>query len=147
MKTALAFNSLRTITFLLAICLITEFAYAQTSPADYLKYAVEATEKGDYAGAIALCDRSIGLNNKNELAFYHRAYNRFMIGDFQGAVDDANRSIELNDKIADTFLLRAEARLKLGERWGAISDYNRARRLDGSVTMTHFAQNIIKSIF
>lgn len=131
----------------LLICLPVLFAGAQNSATDFLKYAVEATGKGDYTGAIALCDRSIALNNKNELAYYHRGYNRFMLGDYKGAIDDANTSIELNSNIADTYLLRAEARLKIGERWGAISDYNRARRIDGSGTLTHFAQNIVRAIF
>jgi tetratricopeptide (TPR) repeat protein len=122
-------------------------ANGQTSAIDYLRYAVEATENGDYAGAIALCDHSIALNNSNELAYYHRAFNRFMIGDFKGAVDDATKSIELNNRIADTYLLRAEARLKLGERRSAVGDYNRARKLDGSITFAHFAQNLFNAFF
>ncbi len=122
-------------------------AHAQTSSFDYLSYAVEATENGDYTGAIVLCNHSISLNNSNELAFYHRGYNRLMIGDFDGAIEDATRSIELNDRIADTYLLRAEARMKKGERFGALSDYNRARRIDGSVTISHLAQNLVKVLF
>ena len=119
----------------------------QTNAIDYLRYAVEATDKGDYAGAIALCDNSIALNNLNELAFYHRAFNLFMLGDFQGTIDDTTKSIEINDGIADAYLLRAEAKLKLGERMGAIADYNRARRLDGTITIAHFAQNFFKAFF
>jgi tetratricopeptide (TPR) repeat protein len=119
----------------------------QTTAIDYLRYAVEATESGDYTGAIVLCDHSISLDGNNELAFYHRAYNRLMVGDIHGAIEDTSKSIELNDRIADTFLLRAEAKLKLGERISAIADYNRARRLDGSITIAHFAQNLVKVIF
>jgi tetratricopeptide (TPR) repeat protein len=119
----------------------------QTSATDYLRYAVEATENGDYTGAIVLCDRSIELNNSNELAYYHRAYNRFMLGDFRGTINDTTKAIELNDRLADSFLLRAEAKLKTGERMSAFADYNRARRLDGSITITHFAQNIFKVLF
>jgi tetratricopeptide (TPR) repeat protein len=122
-------------------------AYCQDSAIDYLRYAVEATENKDFTAAIVLCDHSISLDSSNELAYYHRAYNRFRIGDFQGAVEDASISIGLNDRIADTWLLRAEAKLKLGERMSALADYNRARRLDGSVTITHLAQNFFKIIF
>jgi len=123
------------------------FAKGQTSAVDYLRYAVEATENGDYAGAIALCDYSIAIDNSNELVYYHRAFNRFTIGDYTGAIDDATKSIELNNSIADTYLLRAQARLKLGERMSAIGDYNRARKLDGSITFAHFAQNLLNAFF
>ena len=122
-------------------------AYSQNSAIDYLRYAVEATENKDYTAAIVLCNHSISLDSSNELAYYHRAYNKFMVGDFQGAIEDATISIELNDRIADTWLLRAEAKLKMGERMSALADYNRARRLDGSVTITHFAQNLFRIIF
>lgn len=132
---------------LTALFFLSNALTGQNSATDYLKYAVEATEKKDFAGAIALCDLSISLDEQNELAFYHRAYNRFMIGDFEGAIDDANKSIELNSSIADTYLLRAEAKLKLGYRMGAMADYNRARRLDGSSTIAHFAQNFINVFF
>lgn len=127
--------------------LFTTDSFGQTSAVDYLRYAVEATGNGDYTGAIVLCNHSIQLDNSNELAYYHRAYNRFMIGDFDGSIEDANTSIRLNDRIADTYLLRAEARMKKGERFGAFADYNRARRLDGSVTIIHMAQNLINVIF
>lgn len=120
---------------------------AQKSATDYLRYAVEATENQDYTGAIVLCDHSLTLDNRNELAWYHRAYNRFMLGDFTGALADINKSIDLNGNIADAYLLRAEVRLKLGERMSALGDYNRARKLDGSITVAHFAQNLFKFIF
>lgn len=120
---------------------------AQKSAIDYLRYAVEATENQDYTGAIVLCDHSIALDSRNELAWYHRAYNRFMMGDFKGAMKDVDQSIELNGNIADAYLLRAEVKLKLGERMSALSDYNRARRLDGSITVAHFAQNLFKFLF
>lgn len=125
----------------------TTVSYGQTSAVDYLRYAVEATENGDYTGAIVLCNHSIALDNGNELAYYHRAYNRFMIGDIDGSIEDATTSIKLNDRIADSYLLRAEARMRKGERFGALADYNRARRLDGSVTIIHMAQNLIGAIF
>ncbi|MBE0663308.1 MAG: hypothetical protein IH597_12690 [Bacteroidales bacterium] len=129
------------------LCLVSIYGKAQDTAIDFLRYAVEATEKKDYAGAIALCDRSIALDKRNELAFYHRAYNRFLLGDFKGAIEDTTKSIELNDQIADTYLLRAEANLKIGARFSAISDYNRARRLDGSITVAHIAQNLFNAIF
>lgn len=135
------------IIFITALCVGSIHVKAQETAIDFLRYAVEATEKQDYAGAIALCDRSIALDKHNELAFYHRAYNRFLLNDFKGAFEDATKSIELNDQIADTYLLRAEANLKIGERFSAISDYNRARRLDGSITVAHIAQNLFKVIF
>lgn len=134
--------------FVISVILLAPLSITgQTSAIDYLRYAVEATENGDYTGAIVLCDRSIELNNSNELAFYHRAYNRFLLGDFKGVIDDTTKAIELNDRLADSFLLRAEAKLKTGDRMSAFADYNRARRLDGSITITHFAQNIFKVLF
>jgi tetratricopeptide (TPR) repeat protein len=135
------------IIFMLALCLLSYFGNAQNTAIDFLRYAVEATEKKDYAGAIVLCDRSIALDNRNELAYYHRAFNKSLLGDFNGAIEDATKSIELNDQIADTYLLRAEANLKIGARFSAISDYNRARRLDGSITVAHMAQNLFNAIF
>lgn len=114
---------------------------------DFLRYAVKAIEKKDYAGAIALCNRSIAMDKHNQLAFYQRAYYRFMHNDFKGVLEVATKSIELNVQIADTYLLRAEANLKIGEIFSAISEYNRTRRLDGSNTVAHIAQNLFKVIF
>jgi tetratricopeptide (TPR) repeat protein len=119
---------------------------AQSSSMDFLRYAVEATENHDYLGAIVLCDRALELNNQNELALYHRAYNLFLLGDYAGAIEDATRSISLNNKLADTYLLRAEAKLKMGERLSAMNDYNQARRLDSSITFAHFAQLFFRAI-
>jgi tetratricopeptide (TPR) repeat protein len=119
---------------------------AQNSSMDFLRYAVEATQNQDHLGAIVLCDRALELNNQNELAWYHRAYNRFLLGDYAGAIEDATHSINLNAKLADTYLLRAEAKLKMGERLSAMNDYNQARRLDSSITFAHFAQLFFRAI-
>lgn len=140
-------KSINTILVLTIVFLVPIQIKGQTSAIDYLRYAVEATENGDYTGAVVLCERSIEINDENELAYYHRAYNRFLLGDYEGAVEDTTKSIELDDTIADSYLLRAEAKIRLGERMSALADYNRARRLDGSITITHFAQNLFKVIF
>ncbi len=136
-----------TILIIIALSLFTYAGRAQKTSVDFLRYAIEATENKDYTGAIVLCEHSLALEGNNELAYYHRGFNRLMIGDYKGAIADATKSIELNDKVADFYLLRAEARLKTGERLSAISDYNRARKLDGSITIVHFAQNLFRFVF
>lgn len=118
----------------------------QNSAKDFLKYAVECTEKEDYIGAIALCNRSIMLDPNYDLAWYHRAYNKFLVGDVDGTIADATKAIEFNGNLADAYILRAEAMLRKGERYKAVVDYNKARRIDGTGTLVHFASLVIKAM-
>ncbi len=134
---------------LMLICIFTITScviWCQNSAKDLLKYAVECTDKADYIGAIALSTRSIMLDPMQEFAWYHRAYNKFLLGDIQGTIEDTTKAIELNGNLADAYILRAEAKLKKGERFKAVSDFNKARRVDGTGTLVHFASLIIKAM-
>ncbi len=131
---------------LLGLLLATHIVFGETKASQYLRYAIECTEKQDYVGAIALCNMAVSIDSTYDLAYYHRAYNRLMINDKEGAIEDATKAINLNSNLADAYVLRAEAKLKKGERFSAISDYNRARRIDSTGTLARFASNIIQAI-
>src|SRR6266446_5748881 len=105
-------------------------SYWMQNPAeDFFNSAQAKSAKGDLDGAIADCNRAIGLDSKYAKAYRNRGVAKAGKGDLDGAIADYNRAIELDSKYADAYNNRASAEQAKGDPNSAIADYNRVVEL------------------
>lgn len=81
---------------------------------------------GDYAGAIADCNRALKINPKHALAYNNRANNKLRQGNYKGALADCNKSIALDSNSALPYYNRGFVYVNTGNLGGALSDWKKA---------------------
>ena len=86
--------------------------------------------KGDFAGAIADCDRAIRITPRLAESYVNRGMARKMMGDATAALIDLNKAIEIDANLVEALVDRGGLRTDLGDIDGALSDLNRALARD-----------------
>ncbi len=118
---------------------------AQASYVDYLKSAVDATNKKQYSRAIVLCDAAINQNSTNSAAYFHRGYNKLLLKDYDGAIVDFSVCLDLSPGNLSAYLYRGLSNQKAGNTLSASRDYNHARKIDALETMAFITANMFRS--
>ena len=66
--------------------LLSNLSYAQATSTDYMRAAIQATNKKDYKRAIELCDAVIAMKSTESTAYFHRGYNRILLKEYDAAI-------------------------------------------------------------
>lgn len=92
--------------------------------------AYEEIQSGDYAGAIANCNKAIKIDSSCWQAFDNRGVARGMQSDFSRAIGDFDKAIQLNPNSPTLYSDRGFAKKELKIFQGALADFNKAIELD-----------------
>ena len=94
----------------------------------------------DYRSALDDLNKSIALDGKDGMKFWHRAITYDYKKDYPKAMADINKAIELyGDKTSSgIYTLRASIKEKMNDIKGAISDYQAALKLDNSSASIYY---------
>ena len=88
-------------------------------------------ERGDYNGAIKLCNEAIELNPNNEWAYSRRGTAYFDgLKQYDAAIRDYNKALELNPNMSAAYFYRGNAYGNSGQYERALQDYNKAIELN-----------------
>jgi tetratricopeptide (TPR) repeat protein len=136
---------LRLFTFLVLLLLLSYPIYAQATGVDYMRAAIEATNKKQYKNAILLCDAAIALNSTSSVAYFHRGYNKLLLKDYKAAIVDLSVCLDLSPDNVRAFLYRGYSNQKAGNSWAATNDYNSARKIDAMETFAFVAGNMFRA--
>lgn len=104
---------------------------------------VELQSAGKHAEAIDVFDDAIRLDDKQVLAFLHRAGSKLHLGDREGAISDYNEAILLDPKNVDARLGRGDILRQLGQLEKALADLNEAITLDESRAVAFNSRSLI----
>lgn len=136
---------LRLFTFLVLLLLLGYPVHAQATSIDYMRAAIEATNKKQYKDAILLCDAAISLNSTSSVAYFHRGYNKLLLKEYKAAIVDFSVCLDLSPNNTRAFLYRGYSNQKAGNTWDASSDYNSARKIDALETFAFVAGNMFRA--
>jgi|GEM_PF-938707 len=94
----------------------------------------------DYKAALDDLNKSINLDAKDGMKFWHRAMTYDYKKDYPHAIADINKAIQLygDDATSGLYTLRASLKEKSGDIKGAVSDYQSALKLDKSSASTYY---------
>jgi tetratricopeptide (TPR) repeat protein len=94
----------------------------------------------DYKSALDDLNKSIALDAKDGMKFWHRAITYDYKKDYPKAIADCGKAIQLyGDKAASgLYTLRASLKEKTGDIKGAVSDYQAALKLDNSSASIYY---------
>lgn len=137
------YRSILTIFFL--IFLIKAGVSQRTAP-ELLKQAIICTDAGELQSAIELCNQSIAINPKYDLAFFQRAITREMMGDITGAIVDYSNVIQINSQNIQAYLNRGLLYHKTKRKWAAVKDFFAARSINMAYTISFLTGHAIKSL-
>lgn len=111
-----------------------------------LAYDARATalcQMKDYAGAIADCDKAIGLTAHDEHVYVIKGGCSFYLQDIQGALKSLNQAVEMD---SDDPLARGIRGLALarGREWeSAMADFNKAVDVDPDNALAYYGRAIV----
>lgn len=114
----------------------------QSGPETPAERAHHALNKGDYQGAIAICDEAIAINPEDAEAYVFRGrahHFRNQPGDLDLAVKDFSEAIRLAPKKSDAYLARSLAYRDQGDAEKSAEDDQKARELDESLKEVYAA--------
>ncbi len=88
----------------------------------------------DYKGALDALNKSIALDKKDGMKYWHRAITYGYKKDYLKAMADCNKAIELYGEtpISGLYILRASIKERSGDVKGAVSDYQVALKADNN---------------
>lgn len=115
---------------ILTFLLFSNMLHAQAKSTDYIRAAIEATNKKQYAKAVELCNVAIALNSTGSAAYFHRGYNKIMLNEYKAAIVDLTVCLDLDPDNLSAYLYRGYSNQKAGNSLAATRDYNSARRID-----------------
>jgi Tfp pilus assembly protein PilF len=101
-----------------------------STPRGLADHAWMLFEKGDYAGAIADCERALAAEPRFAYALRCRGGARLQAGDAAGAIADYDAALEIEPEQEGATENRGRARSIAGDFAGAIADCSRAIELD-----------------
>lgn len=87
-------------------------------------------EKGRYASAIELLNRSMQYSKFNSEAYFLRGIAKYELEDFIGGEKDFSKAIELNPRNYEAFLYRGVCRSQMRNYKDAFADYTQAIKLN-----------------
>ncbi len=97
---------------------------------------IESYESGDYADAITVLSKSLGIDAKNAGALRLRGLSHLELGHSNDAFVDLSASLELNQKQADAWFHRGNLNYELGKLPEALADYSESLKHDAVDGMT-----------
>ncbi|NWJ50877.1 MAG: tetratricopeptide repeat protein [Bacteroidetes bacterium] len=126
-------------------CLLKTGVAQRTAP-ELLKQAIICADAGELQSALELCNQSIAINPKYDLAFFQRATTREMMGDITGAIIDYSNVIQINSNNIQAYLNRGLLYHKIKRKWAAFKDFYAARSINMAYTISFLAGQAIKSL-
>ena len=100
---------------------------------------------GDYAGALADCDRMLKISPNFGEAYNNRGNAKNGMGDYVAAIADYDRALEIDPRNADAYSNRGNAKYNMGDYAAAIADHDSALaihpRLAGAYSNRGSAKN------
>jgi tetratricopeptide (TPR) repeat protein len=113
--------------------------------ADYFLAANDKVDRGDYVGALADFNRSIGITSKYANAFINRGnLKKQHLSDIPGALADYNRAIAISPKNAAAYNNRGALKKEGNDIQGALADYNQAIFLDPEYAEAYTNRGVLK---
>ncbi len=79
-------------------------------------------EQGKYQDAIDLANKSLEIDNTNQLAYYELYYSYFCLGDYNTSLENINKYVDLNPDNPDVYLYRAKVKKMLNDDAGVDQD-------------------------
>lgn len=119
---------------------------AQRTAPELLKQAIICADAGELQSALELCNQSIAINPKYDLAFFQRAITREMMGDITGAIVDYSNVIQISTNNLQAYLNRGLLYQKIKRKWAAFKDFNAARSINMAYTISFLTGRAIKSL-
>jgi lipoprotein NlpI len=116
----------------LATCILSVTACAQSPSAESFKRGTDYLKKRDYAHAIEAYTECIRLDPHSAIAFHARGYAYYDSHDDNRAIQDFNEAIRLEPEYGDGFRERARAYEDKNDYEHAIQDYTQAIRIKPS---------------
>ena len=116
--------------FIFTLLLLSHTGLGQATASDYMRAAIEATNKKQYTRAIELCNAAIALNSTESTAYFHRGYNKVLLKDYDAAIVDLTVCLDLSPDNLSAYLYRGYSNQKEGNSLAATRDYNSARKID-----------------
>jgi len=92
----------------------------------YYNRAMSKLQQGDFSGAIADCNKSIGINPNFFVVYYVRGLSKNDIEDYNGAIADFTKAIEIEPNFIMAYSNRAGAKKALEDYNGAIADFTKS---------------------
>lgn len=116
----------------------------QTNAAECLVMEARAyAAKGDYANALALAAKGIGMDSKNEYNFLNRADIYYMQGNIDAAIADADSAINANKKNALSYKILGNYLESKGDLKAATAAYKEAYSINKEISVPFY---ILKEI-
>lgn len=91
---------------------------------EFRSLVLEASNSGDYPGAIALLDCLIEDNPDSAIDYNNRGLMYFYNGQHEAAIADFDRAISLNPRLDNAYNNRANCYAAMGDLASAIADYD-----------------------
>lgn len=129
--------------FIFTLILLSNTSYGQATATDYMRAAIEATNKKQYTRAIQLCDAAIALNSTGSAAYFHRGYNKILLKEYNAAIVDLSVCLDLSPDNLSAYLYRGYSNQKAGNSLAATRDYNSARKIDIIETLAFLTGHLL----
>ncbi|MCF8463981.1 MAG: tetratricopeptide repeat protein [Flavobacteriales bacterium] len=113
----------------LGLMMLATLGIAQTG-GNYTSQGRYEIEKGRYASAIELLNRSMQFSKFNSEAYFLRGIAKYELEDFIGAEKDLSKAIELNPRNYEAFLYRGVCRSQMHNYKDGFTDYSQAIKLN-----------------
>lgn len=101
-------------------------ATATLSPDQLISLAQDASNRGDWQGAILLLDLALAQNAENTQALLLRGNAYRELGDYAQAISSYDQALALDAELAAVYHNRALTYIKLGDSAAALADFARA---------------------
>ncbi|NJR66106.1 MAG: tetratricopeptide repeat protein [Leptolyngbyaceae cyanobacterium CRU_2_3] len=106
------------------------------SAQQFLQYATEKLNKGQYRSALEDFNWAIQVDPQNATAYSQRALVQMKLGYLKEAMQDLSNALRLNPQDLQIWLNRGQVRIHLRDALGAIEDFNQALQSTDLATAT-----------
>lgn len=110
-----------------------------------LELGQQALSKGDWGEALIQFSKAAGIEPKQAVAYYGRAYTFTMKGSLDEAIADYTKVISLDPRCSNAYYGRGWVYARIGNVEQAIADYSKAISLDPSSTNAYCARGLAYS--
>lgn len=129
--------------YLLTFLLLSNISHGQATSTDYMRAAIQATNKKQYSKAVELCNVALTLNSTSSAAYFHRGYNKILLKEYDAAIVDLTVCLDLSPDNLSAYLYRGFSNQKAGNTMAASLDYNSARKIDVIETLAFLAGHLL----
>jgi|GEM_PF-4126048 len=135
---------IRQLLLIILLLTATQALFAQTA-GYWVNKAVEKTNNGDYAGAIADCDKALAINPRYLEAFNNRGVAKHKLGQNESAIIDFDQATAINPRSAVVFKNRGGAKTDLKLYSEAIADYNVAIAITPNDAEAYYSRGVVET--